>query len=413
MTESAIAVLAASLRAGDVVFRWLRSGDMVTVNRQPTLHRLSFMAHEVVVMPWSTIRLPTLITTPYNADFDGVRLPAQCPWARLPNPLSQDELNIGAPQTLQACHEARHLMHVAENLISPNAHPTAGCIQNSMLGLYLFSADDVFLSRAEAYQMAMEVSGVELPLPAILCSKRGPRWTGKQLLSMCLPRTCNKERGHPDQADYSRIQHGQVIMGRMGRADFGRGAGNLWHRILLTHGGYEGAEVLKRIVDMVDAWLVVRGFTIGMRDCNGAIAPPPFPALGTQEAHIVEQLRDYRGDCLKTVETAMAKQPRNAFLDMFSSGSKGKVLNTVQVKSSVGPQDIKGARTPLFLGTRTICYYKPGETHPEARGYVTQSYTQGLPPPAFFFHQMLVVRKPSRRLTSSAGPPASASLNRR
>jgi DNA-directed RNA polymerase II subunit RPB1 len=53
---------------GDVVNRHLLDGDIVLFNRQPTLHKMSMMAHRVKVLPYKTFRLNVLVTRPYNAD---------------------------------------------------------------------------------------------------------------------------------------------------------------------------------------------------------------------------------------------------------------------------------------------------------------------------------------------------------
>lgn len=58
---------------GDTVNRHLLDGDIVLFNRQPTLHKMSMMAHRVKVLPYKTFRLNVLVTRPYNADFDGDR----------------------------------------------------------------------------------------------------------------------------------------------------------------------------------------------------------------------------------------------------------------------------------------------------------------------------------------------------
>ena len=63
--------LAEDLVEGDVVDRHLRDGDYVLFNRQPSLHKMSMMCHRVRVMPYQTFRLNVLVTSPYNADFDG------------------------------------------------------------------------------------------------------------------------------------------------------------------------------------------------------------------------------------------------------------------------------------------------------------------------------------------------------
>lgn len=56
------------LEEGDVVERHLMDGDWGQFNRQPSLHRMSMMAHKVKVMPGKTFRLNVYVTTPYNAD---------------------------------------------------------------------------------------------------------------------------------------------------------------------------------------------------------------------------------------------------------------------------------------------------------------------------------------------------------
>ena len=58
----------------------LADGDTVLFNRQPSLHRMSIMAHRARVMPWRTLRFNECVCAPYNADFDG------------------DEMNIHVPQ---------------------------------------------------------------------------------------------------------------------------------------------------------------------------------------------------------------------------------------------------------------------------------------------------------------------------
>ena len=59
--------LATSLREGDVVERHMEDGDIVLFNRQPSLHRVSIMAHRAKVMEWRTFRFNTCVCAPYNA----------------------------------------------------------------------------------------------------------------------------------------------------------------------------------------------------------------------------------------------------------------------------------------------------------------------------------------------------------
>lgn len=56
------------LNIGDTVERHLLNGDYVMFNRQPTLHKMSMMAHRVRVLPGKTFRMNVAVTTPFNAD---------------------------------------------------------------------------------------------------------------------------------------------------------------------------------------------------------------------------------------------------------------------------------------------------------------------------------------------------------
>ena len=73
-----------SLSVGDIVERPLKDDDWVCMNRQPTLHRPSIMAHRVKILDHSTFRLNLSVTTPYNAGtyFGGAR-PTHGPQGRV------------------------------------------------------------------------------------------------------------------------------------------------------------------------------------------------------------------------------------------------------------------------------------------------------------------------------------------
>ena len=89
------------IKPGYILERQLQDGDIALFNRQPSLHRISIMAHRVRVFGGKTFRINYCATSPYNADFDG------------------DEMNLHIPQTLEAQAEAKYLMEVQEQIFSP------------------------------------------------------------------------------------------------------------------------------------------------------------------------------------------------------------------------------------------------------------------------------------------------------
>ena len=56
------------LQEGDLIGEHLLKSDFVLFNRQPSLHKMSMMQHEVVPLPYKQ-QLNVSVTTPYNADF--------------------------------------------------------------------------------------------------------------------------------------------------------------------------------------------------------------------------------------------------------------------------------------------------------------------------------------------------------
>ena len=118
------------LTYGTIAERILQNGDYVLFNRQPTLHRMSMMAHRVKILPYNTFRLNLSVCSPYNADFDG------------------DEMNMHVPQSVEAIAELKHIALVHKQVLSPkNSMPVMGLVQDALLGVYMFTSRDTFLTR--------------------------------------------------------------------------------------------------------------------------------------------------------------------------------------------------------------------------------------------------------------------------
>jgi len=61
-----------SLRIKEVIEKPLAEGDMIALNRQPSLHKWSIMGHRIKVVQDSTIHMNLSCVSPYNMDFDGL-----------------------------------------------------------------------------------------------------------------------------------------------------------------------------------------------------------------------------------------------------------------------------------------------------------------------------------------------------
>src|SRR5512133_3189512 len=168
--------LAEKLEFGWTVERQLKDGDIVLFNRQPSLHKMSIMAHSVKVLPNKTFRLNPAVCPPYNADFDG------------------DEMNMHALQTEESRAEAKILMQVQENILSPRfGGPIIGGIHDHISGLFLLTRNENKISSYDAYDLLRKSSSRSLPEPAGHDEYGKPSWTGKQIFSQILPDGLNAE----------------------------------------------------------------------------------------------------------------------------------------------------------------------------------------------------------------------------
>src|SRR5437667_5947285 len=166
--------IADSLASAYIVERHLADGDIVIFNRQPSLHRMSIMAHSVRVLPYRTFRLHPAVCPPYNADFDG------------------DEMNLHVPQSEEARAEATLLMRVQDQLISPRyGGPIIGGIRDFITGAFMLTRDGTTLTKDEFANLAM-IGGYEGPLPEPAVTKDGQKlYAGRQLFSLFLPKDFN------------------------------------------------------------------------------------------------------------------------------------------------------------------------------------------------------------------------------
>uniref|UniRef100_A0A3P8RU80 DNA-directed RNA polymerase subunit n=1 Tax=Amphiprion percula TaxID=161767 RepID=A0A3P8RU80_AMPPE len=413
--------IAQELRFGDVVERHLIDGDIVLFNRQPSLHKLSIMAHIARVKPHRTFRFNECVCTPYNADFDG------------------DEMNLHLPQTEEAKAEALVLMGTKANLVTPrNGEPLIAAIQDFLTGAYLLTLKDTFFDRSKACQIVASILvgkdekiKISLPRPAIM--KPMALWTGKQIFSMILKpskecpvkanlRTkgkqyCGKGEDLCHNDSFVVIHNSELMSGSMDKGTLGSGSkNNIFYILLRDWGQLEAANAMSRLARLAPVYLSNRGFSIGIGDvtpgqgllkakqdllddgykkCDEYIEAletgklqqqPGCTAEETLEALILRELsviRDRAGSaCLRELDKS------NSPLIMALCGSKGSFINISQMIACVGQQAISGSRVPDGFENRSLPHFEKHSKLPAAKGFVADSFYSGLTPTEFFFHTM-------------------------
>jgi len=404
--------IAESLAPGYIVERHLRDGDIVLFNRQPSLHRISVMAHVVRVLPYKTFRLNLLVCPPYNADFDG------------------DEMNLHVPQSEEARAEARLLMLVEKHILTPRyGGPIIGGLQDYISGAFLLTSKSTLLKREDVIDL-LGVAGYrgELPEPAIL--KPEPYWTGKQLISLFLPKDFNYKRPAKiasatalkcidEDCPHDSIvivKKGVLLEGVLDKASIGREEPeSLIHWLVKEYGEDLARLFMDHVFKMFLRFSEKHGFTMGYADLllprdakehikqvieekkkevyelidkyyRGELEPSPGKTLEeTLEDKIIEALSksllDKVGDAITPYFTL-----NNPVIIMARTGARGNPVNLTQMAALLAQQTISGRRITRGYLHRTLPHFKPKDLGPEARGFIAHGFVDGLTPIEMFFH---------------------------
>ncbi|MCY0868535.1 MAG: DNA-directed RNA polymerase subunit A' [Desulfurococcus sp.] len=403
---------AESLEPGFIVERHLMDGDIVLFNRQPSLHRISVMAHVVRVLPYKTLRLNPLVCPPYNADFDG------------------DEMNLHVPQSEEARAEARLLMLVEKHILTPRyGGPIIGGLQDYISGAYVLTSKTTILSRDDVIDL-LAVAGYEgeLPEPAIL--KPRELWTGKQLISLFLPRDFNYKRvSKIGSAAAFRcldedcphdslviVRNGVLLEGVLDKSSIGREEPeSLIHWLIKEYGEDYGRMFMDRVYKMFVRMAEKHGLTMSVahltlpedakkkleeiirekkKDVDKLIAKYRRGELQARPGKTLEEtLEDEIIDTLsKKLLEGVAELITHYFtmvnpvVVMARTGARGNLVNLTQMSGLLGQQTVRGKRLSRGYLKRALSHFRPEDLGPEARGFIESGFVKGLSPIEMFFH---------------------------
>jgi DNA-directed RNA polymerase subunit A' len=404
--------IAEAVELGFVVERHLKNGDIAIFNRQPSLHRMSIMAHYVRVLPYKTFRLHLCVCPPYNADFDG------------------DEMNLHVPQSEEARTEALLLMQVQDQILSPRfGGPIIGAIRDFITGAYYFTRRANLMPKDEVTRLLTATGYVGgLPEPAV--KEPQPLWSGKQIFSLFLPKTlnyvlkanlcqgCTKCEEEDCKYDaYVVVKNGELVSGIIDRRSIGsEQSESLLHRIIKDYGTQAGREFLNKITRLLKLFITMRGFSYTYDQLvlspraenritktmeriqkkidehienfrNGTLPRLPGQTLEESfEIYVMHELATARDEAGKIADQDFTIE--NAGIVMTRTGARGSSLNIGQMAACVGQQSVRGKRILRGYTGRALPHFVEGDPSPRARGFVYNSYQSGLDAIEFFFHAM-------------------------
>lgn len=387
------------LRIGDKVERWMENGDRVVINRQPTLHRQSMMAYEVVLGYQSTIGLHLSYTSPMNCDFDG------------------DENNAWNPQDFEVEAEADILLNVKNNIMSSEQNrPIMGLVMNSITASYLLTDpntridDDLF---AELISLITNQGVLRTLYSRLIKYGVHPR-SGQAMFSAMLP-----EDFYYNQKGVL-IMEGILISGRLKKSHVGTSHRSIIQELYKKYGSERTSDFFTDAPWILNKWLIERGFSVGIldminlaKDENGKEYDKNKRILNQELAKIYVQLEALGGKLDDPAEETFRQRQINNLVNVAQgiglrlakevlkdnnsvgimtdqgAGAKGELANIGQLFGAVGQQFYHGERLKPTLtgGRRLLPTYDIDDNNPEAHAFIPVSFFTGLSPEALFFLQ--------------------------
>ncbi|OGI15797.1 DNA-directed RNA polymerase subunit A' [Candidatus Micrarchaeota archaeon RBG_16_49_10] len=389
ITEMNKEEIAEKLEVGYIAERQLQDGDWTIFNRQPTLHRMGMMGHRVRVLPYKTFRLNTLNCPPYNADFDG------------------DEMNLHAPQTIEAQVETKLLANATLQIRSPRfSGPIIGATKDHIAGLFLLTGNKIKISREDVVDI-VRFCNFEIEIP------EKKTFNGKELFSLFLPKDLSLE--YKDKSDTVVIKNGNLVAGSIGSKGMGAFKGKLLDELDKQYGHSFAKRFMFDITRISLEVLTRYGFSISIADLDLSpeIDKKVREVIKKTERNVDKMIEDFNkgkikaiigrttrdslelsiknmlADILNEVTSIVKKDiPETSIVLMAKSGARGSIINIVQAARLIGQETVKGERIYIGYHNRTFSHFKKGDISLESKGFVTNGYKQGLSPFEFFFDAM-------------------------
>ncbi|KAJ2723213.1 hypothetical protein GGI07_002782 [Coemansia sp. Benny D115] len=432
------------------VNRHLRNGDMVVMNRQPTLHRASMAGMRARVLPGErTLRFHYLNCNQFNSDFDG------------------DEMNMHFPQSEVARSELRNIMGADMTYLNPtDGEPLRGLIQDSVDGGVIMTKRDTMFTRAEYQELIywalrpesqpqLPDGKVQLLPPAIFKPK--PLWTGKQVISTLL---LNLTYGFAPlnlvskdkigakllgeiaaEEEHVLMLDGELLVGILDKSQFGASPYGLVHSVYELYSASHAGRLLSALGRLFLRYLQEIGFSCRMVDLlfdkegdairkeviksekeDGMQAALGFVGLEEYTAKQLEKDAKVKHEFQRRMEEVLRHDnklaqldgaiqgsmnqltsnlisrclprhlylpfPHNNMVVMTTSGAKGSNVNLSQITCCLGQQSLEGRRVPLMASGKSLPSFAPFESAGRAGGYVASRFLTGLKPQEFYFHCM-------------------------
>lgn len=392
-----------TINIGDKVGRFSENGDVIIFNRQPTLHRQSFLGYICNFQDKHSMGIHLSSTTGHNADFDG------------------DEGNIHMLQTVDAQIEGRMVMFSGNNIMnSDRSAPEAGLIFNSIIGGYLLSDPDLVLSEQDFFEGLNSIDmytkndysrqNFSTLYQRLEKYPEIDRYSGRVLISVLFPENFVYTFGTSD-GDSIRIRNGILVEGRLTKAQVGSTPGSIIQSIWKQYGVQYTMNFISNSNFLFNWYSLKYGMTISFRDVkikkfkefgeykldkikklNKEVIT--LPRMEEDASDLEKEEREVKiNQLIKDTEKEMEKkfygeylERENSLFIMIKSKAKGDERQVRASAAFLGQNYVNNGRPEKLTsdGKRWLPTFHVDDKSIYSRGFSVNSYLDGLNPDEFF-----------------------------
>jgi DNA-directed RNA polymerase beta' subunit len=326
-------------------------------------------------------------------------------------------MNMHMPQDDESSAELRNLAAVPRQIISPaNNSSIIGIFQDSLLGTYRITRNTIKFTPRQAMNILINFPKLN---KEFFDKSPEKMYNSFEILSQILPPLTSRFKNSSYEDDEnSKTSNNivEIVNGVMKRGQLDKGVKKLIHMIFNDFGFSASADFIDNLQNIVTEYMKMSGFSVGISDLiadketNDKIIDVITKKknevknlinevqIGVFENNTGksnnEEFETIVNSILNKAQEEAGKVGRkslsenNRFKIMVQAGSKGSDLNIAQMISCLGQQNVDGKRIPYGFEERTLPHFNKYDDSPEARGFVENSFIQGLNPQELFFHAM-------------------------
>jgi DNA-directed RNA polymerase II subunit RPB1 len=332
-------------------------------------------------------------------------------------------MNLHMPQDDESEIELRHLAAVPYQLISPaNNNSIIGVFQDSLIGSYLFTRENIKFTPREAMNLL-----AAYPRVNETAFKSGEDISNFDVLSQILPPLTlkykkkafgekNPKEDYATSNNVVEIRNGRMMRGQIDKSVLGGGGVGLIQRVCNDFGNMAAADFIDGLQNIITEYMKSHAYSVGISDLiankatNTQIADV-ITKKKTEVKNLIDQVHlgifenktgksneaEFEAKVSNILNSATndagkiginSLNSTNRFVGLVLSGSKGSDLNISQMISCLGQQAIEGKRISYGFDSRTLPHFNKFDDGPLARGFIESSFISGLSPEELFFHAM-------------------------